>query len=716
MHMISSPAECGRRSVAPFLHAVARQRLALTIAFCLCAGAAGAEEIQARTDATDAKTLDQVQVVGQRVRAQSGALGERSALNTPFSISVVSGEEIRDRQAASVETVFIADPSVTVNSPVYTSVHGVGMGVNVRGLPLKYWESYKVNGLPISTYSGGLPYEAFEQVELLKGLSGFMYGFAAPGGIVNHVTKKPTDEFLLRVGAGFRSDSIYSVDLDTGGRFGQGDRFGYRFNAVREEGDTHNDDGRIERNTFAVSLDSRLAPGVELTADLFYNKRDVAATTSSLGTTAYEDALLPPALDGSRNLGPRGAFENGESLFAAAGVRWQLGEHWQAKFDFAHTESNTRWARALVDLLNLEGDYEAYIYDQAFDEHFDTVQAILQGGFQTGAVRHDLVAGASWQRERSATSDGSVYESIGTSNLFDPVPLEYVTPGVPDPGTPDQVEQSALFLSDTMSLSPHWSLVAGLRYIEYDSLNAWSGAYSDNVVTPTVALIWKPAEQISVYASYVESLESGSTVGPDYANAFELLPPLESKQYEIGAKFEQARWNAGVSLFRIERGAEYIDSANYYVQDGQLRFQGVEFQGGFRATDNLAFHAGALWLDATYEETEPALQGNRVEDAPRFQATAGFNYALPFLPGLSLYSDVKRFGKKMVDSYNTWELPAYTLADAGLRYRGTFHGHEWTLRGSVTNLTGRRYWAAAGWGDLRIGEPRSVAVSVQVDL
>jgi outer membrane receptor for ferric coprogen and ferric-rhodotorulic acid len=38
-----------------------------------------------------------------------------------------------------------------------------------------------------------LPIESFEQAELLKGLTAFMSGFEAPGELVNHVLKRPTD-------------------------------------------------------------------------------------------------------------------------------------------------------------------------------------------------------------------------------------------------------------------------------------------------------------------------------------------------------------------------------------------------------------------------------------------------------------------------------------------------------------------------------------------
>ncbi|KKB60740.1 hypothetical protein WM40_27445, partial [Robbsia andropogonis] len=70
--------------------------------------------------------------------------------------------------------------------------------------------------------------EAFERVELLKGLSGFMYGFGSPGGIVNYVLKRPTEKRFTTLTAGYESDGVFAEKLDTGGRAGPNAQLGYR--------------------------------------------------------------------------------------------------------------------------------------------------------------------------------------------------------------------------------------------------------------------------------------------------------------------------------------------------------------------------------------------------------------------------------------------------------------------------------------------------------
>ncbi|CAH2774854.1 MAG: Ferrichrome-iron receptor [uncultured Paraburkholderia sp.] len=45
--------------------------------------------------------------------------------------------------------------------------------------------SFKMDGQTFPSWDTDLSLEPFEQVELLKGLSGFMYSFGSLGGIVN---------------------------------------------------------------------------------------------------------------------------------------------------------------------------------------------------------------------------------------------------------------------------------------------------------------------------------------------------------------------------------------------------------------------------------------------------------------------------------------------------------------------------------------------------
>lgn len=141
------------------------------------------EDVTVRAAVEDATDLQLSRPVS------AGALGQRSALETPYSTRVVTAESMEQTTPNKLGDVFFADAAVSDNS---ASVGTWASYLTVRGMDLDWQNSYRIDGRPFISYATALPYEHLEQVELLKGASGFMYGFGSPGGMINYVTKKPT--------------------------------------------------------------------------------------------------------------------------------------------------------------------------------------------------------------------------------------------------------------------------------------------------------------------------------------------------------------------------------------------------------------------------------------------------------------------------------------------------------------------------------------------
>ena len=140
---------------------------------------------ESATAAAAAGPVAVITVNGDRAPAErlaAGALGARSDLETPFSTAQVSSAQIEDRQIRSLGTLFASDASVASKGGTYTQS---AYAVSVRGLTLDFTNGYKIDGQPFQMYGVELPLEMFESVQLLKGATGFLYGFSAPGGIIN---------------------------------------------------------------------------------------------------------------------------------------------------------------------------------------------------------------------------------------------------------------------------------------------------------------------------------------------------------------------------------------------------------------------------------------------------------------------------------------------------------------------------------------------------
>ncbi|MFS2037158.1 TonB-dependent receptor plug domain-containing protein, partial [Polaromonas sp. CT11-55] len=76
----------------------------------------------------------------------------------------VRGEDMAERQVSKLGDVFALDASVSDNSGAYSAWASY---ITVRGLPLDWQNGYRINGQPFLSYAITLPYEHFEQIELL---------------------------------------------------------------------------------------------------------------------------------------------------------------------------------------------------------------------------------------------------------------------------------------------------------------------------------------------------------------------------------------------------------------------------------------------------------------------------------------------------------------------------------------------------------------------
>jgi len=697
------------------------------------ADTAVAEAAAADTAVADAP-VQTVTVNGEREREgrkerSRGALGSRSDLETPFSTATVSAEQIEDRQIASLAQVFAEDPSVSSKGGTYTQS---AYAVSVRGLTLDFTNGYKIDGQPFQMYGVELPLETFESVQLLKGATGFLYGFAAPGGIINYVTKKPTEERSFSADVGYASGSLWREHIDAGGRLGSGKRFGYRANLVHEAGGTYNG-AELKRDAASLALDARLTDDLTWTASLLYQERDLQGGVPTVSLQVYPGAGgLPAPVDGSTDYGAyASSYYDSTMWLATTGLDWRIARDWKANVTYGHTFKRIDSAYETLYLTGQAGGYSNRLnpfYRPTLT--YNSLQATVEGKFATGELRHTVSFGAGRQtlsRTLNLQSSLSLFGPATVGNLYSapPVLVDRSTVNRSTFYTISDWEHKSVFASDTLDFGEHWSLLAGARYVDYENLNyASSGArtssYHKKPTTPTVALLYKPSAATTVYTSYVEALEDGGTVSTTYANANEVLAPLKSRQAELGVKTDQARWGASAALFKVKRGAAYADYRNnpqgIYVQGGELRYRGLELNGHADLQRWLSANAGATWLDAEYKATLPAIVGNRVESTPRFQAVLGLDARVQQVAGLSLHLDASYLGEQAANSANTWSVPSIALFNAGGAWRTRVDGHYVTLRLQVNNLADRAYWYSTASNALQIGAPRTVSLNARFDL
>ena len=553
-----------------------------------------------------------------------------------------------------------------------------------------------------------------------------MYGFGQPGGILNFVSKQPTAQPYTSFGLGYVSDGVFKETADLGGTI---NGWGYRINLAHEDGNTFVQDGHIRRNAASLRLTKDIAPNLHWHLNSIYQDRDVRGAYYGIilgqdfGMPVSEPVHVPAPIAGDQRVSQ--AFSGYRTAFRVAntGLKWDIDSNWSFSLDYSYADQTRENQDSALILTDNQGTYTDLNYLGYSRYNSQQWEGMLTGTFATGSLTHNVAIGASWQALDANYPLEFQSVVLGQGSLFNP-------PSLPDPNVPvnrstylaESTTQRTVFASDTVNFNSQWSALLGLRYADYidTTYNAGNSIpaarFTKSPVTPTAALIYKPVTQVSLYASYVESLEQSASAPQSAKNAYETFAPMRSKQFELGAKTEFDTWSINAALFRIERGLQYLNSDNVYVQDGQMRYQGLDLSAQMQLAKNWTLLGGVMVLDATNIRAAPAVDGKRAYGAPRAQGNLYVEYAVPNVPGLVLNAGARYVGNEAIEADNSNIIGAYRTYDAGVRYTTSWSGHPVIWCAGIDNLGNEKYWLTS-WGFiLNQGTPRTLRASVTFDL
>ncbi|MBY0464279.1 MAG: TonB-dependent receptor plug domain-containing protein, partial [Burkholderiales bacterium] len=305
-------------------------RTALTQALTLCALATHATAWAQPTTSSlnaDAPTLGTVTVSTRTAPVTSGVagFGDEDLVRTPVAVKVIDAQTLSDRHVRRMSEVLQFDASAT---DAYNAV-GYWDYVTLRGFVLDARYNFRRDGMPISAETA-LSLENRERIELLKGTSGIQAGTSAPGGLVNHVIKRPTEQPLRTVKLEANQHGNVLAHVDLGGRLGVDNAVGYRLNVAAENMKNHVPGAGGHRELFALAMDWRVRPGSLLEVDLEHSRR---SQPSVPGLSLTGNTL--PAANPFANINNQPWSQPGVMSGLTGGVRYEQAINadwsWQAQ-------------------------------------------------------------------------------------------------------------------------------------------------------------------------------------------------------------------------------------------------------------------------------------------------------------------------------------------------------------------------------------------------
>lgn len=648
-------------------------------------------------------------------RGGLGMLGERDFMETPFNLTSYTSEAVKNQQARTLADVVASDPSVRSTNPSA----GRFEQFSIRGYSL-YNSDVAYGGLygVLPTYS--IDMEMVERIDILKGPGALLGGLApngSVGGSVNIEPKRAGDEPTTEFTALHASSGQLGGHVDIGRRFGDDQRFGLRFNGVKQSGDTEWDHQSLERDSAVLGLDLR-AERVRLSLDLGRQERDVDGPMERVGLNA--GVKVPDAEGIHHNFAQPWTYSRAKDTFGALRGEYDLSESLMVYAAAGARRGDYDFLRHAVQLTNDAGRF--VVSPRAFqrEEEVRTATVGLRNWFSTGSVGHTLNLSLN-RFDMTFDNSGARYAN-GVSNLFDPATLPVpVTPTAADNPTHTRSVLSSLALADTLSFagdSVLLTLGARLQRVEVDSSEPGEPdqRYDESATSPALGVVWRTTEALSLYANYMEGLTQGQTAPETASNAGQVFAPYRSKQVEAGIKYDMGNLTSTLSLFRIEKPAYYTENG-YLRPDGEQRNQGLELNLFGEPLGGVRILGGAMLLDAELTRTaNGSNDGNRAIGAPILNANLGVEWDLPQVQGLTLTARAIHTGAQYLDPANTQKADAWQRYDLGARYAFSVGETDVTLRASVENVMDKAYWASANVPDgtatgLTLSTPRTWLVS-----
>lgn len=650
--------------------------------------------------------------------ARLGVLGNKDMMDTPFSAMSYTAENIQNQQARTIADVLENDPSVR-----FTVTRGhMQENFTIRGFEVLSNE-IAVNGMYGLAPLGHTPTEFLERVEVLRGPNALLNGAAPSGGVggaVNLVTKRAGEKPTTAVTVDYTSPGQPGVHLDSGRRFGSDNEFGARVNLVRREGDTSIRGQDKESRLGAVALDYS-GENLRLSLDAYSNREVFHNGSPAMVNFLTNITSVPKAPDGDTNLF-KGAFGKINNAAAIGRVEYDITRDITAYASFGRLDHHQHGFITSTHARNISNPAGVYTPTTTFrQDYLDSysMESGLRAKFETGAVGHQMVAGASNLLQEIGLSSATATSTANSGSIYSNIWPTLARDSGPPLKTED-LTLTSIMLADTLSvLDDRVQLTLGARRQQirdtYYANGKFSGKYDQFALSPAAGLVVKPLNNVSVFANYIEALSKGNRVTNTAASNYgHMFAPFKTWQMEGGIKWEEGKIANTLSLFQIYRRT--LSNVGNVYMEGEQRNRGIEWNVFGEVVERVRVQGGMVFTDGKMVKGATADLLDKVPyGLPEWQGNFGVEVDPPFLDGLTLLGRTVYTGKQFANSGNTLTIPEWWRFDVGANYTLPIHETNLTVRAFVTNLMNDNYWVGSfSDGYLTVSEPRTFNLSATV--
>ncbi len=590
--------------------------------------------------------------------------------DVPVRTEVITSQDIEEKNAATLYEALEGVPGVRVEEQC--SYCNFSM-VRVQGLESGH-TLVLIDGQPVYSGLAGvyglqqIPTSNIESIEIVKGSGSALYGSSAIGGIINIITKEPSNKPSLEFFSSFGTDSTKDYSLLATVKK---DNMDALITAQENSGDEidENGDGITDRvKSDNLGLGIRINVKELLGNDRFtFSGRSIneerrggelatwqnpfAAGTENIDTDRYEAAI-----------GYSKKFNKGN------GINFNLA------YTFHHRSATND--TFLSDYESIHGvpppvtEMEPYLADEKL--------FVADFSYSHPLKKHNLLLGVQYSHNR--------LEESGKYVIVDDLDPNYGSTYISE--SEKHADETGIYFQDEFSANDRWQFVLGARYDTHSSEDNFGGSgdvapikivglsYDEEAFSPRVAAMFKATPNLTFRAS----VGTGFRVPYGFSEDLHLcsgsprvykpsgLKAEKSQSYSLGVDYLSCRFNLNVNAFRtdLQDKIGFADASEYarrqgYTYEwenlGDAYTQGIEFGTRLLLANNLVLNCYLTYTDAQYNNNRQSWvekhpqYANDSKYIPRVpETTAGVE--LNFTPtGWEVMLGAYYTGKMYIDYY-----------------------------------------------------------------
>ena len=719
--------------------------------------------------------LQEVEVIGRKESSYKNTnsfIGTKTASalkEVPQSVGYVTKELILDQGATTVNEVVKNISGVNQNSSYNDfSIRGFRATGNRNSGNL-------LNGMRAQTSLWKQSSLAnIERVEVIKGPASALFGNAAPGGVINRVTKKPLFENKNSITVGVGSWNTLKTYGDFTGPLNPKKTLLYRLNLGYEKTDSFRDlqgsESIIAAPSFSYIPNEKTHINVDFVYQNFNGKIDrgqsvpadgnVYSTPISRSLSAANDFLKENTLNTTIALTHK--FSDHISLNAIylnSSYSEDMLEHTQANLYYKQIGNGANAFRYADPnkVMMTANQRKRYFANNSFNTYFNF-------NFNTGILKHKLLVGYDYfiseQKAGSSSISAQGYLSKDKTKVVNTYTttanvlagsVQTPTTNVPvfdlyDPIAGNAYKDISKYIWKQNTLNPYEEyshgvyvqeqidisivkLLIGLRQEWFtETLNKETTneiSRQTSAFIPRVGLVVEASENINLYSTWVKGFQpQGANIQSDpdrYGGPFDYM---KSELYEVGLKTEwfNKRLSATLAIFKIAQENSLEQSPKAGKADWRVpvdeESNGFELDVAGQILPNFSVVANYAYTDARIVKLkeEGAIKDLNVQrpSTPRHAANLWTKYIFE-------NGSLKGLGAGIGVSYASERLgqvgrraTAASYPDYTLLNAVLYYKvKDVQLQLNVNNVLNRTYWIS-GYDNLRNfpGAPRNINASV----